>query len=179
MRTEVPFTLPMGYVDGNGNVHREGRMRLATARDEIEPLGDAGVRQNQAYLSVLLVARTVTQIGEITEITPELVEGLYAGDFDHLQRLYERINSNGDSVGVVTLPQLLTRVRGGYDRDRGRWPGGMRGPSRDQLLSETARLAYHFHWPLDTILDLEHADRYRFLAEAESLSVGSDETSGG
>jgi hypothetical protein len=104
MRTEVPFTLPKGYVDGNGNVHREGRMRLATARDEIEPLGDAEVRQNQAYLSVLLVARTVTRIGEITEITPELVEGLYAGDFDHLQRLYERINSNGESVGVVTCP---------------------------------------------------------------------------
>jgi hypothetical protein len=62
----------MGYVDGDGNIHREGRMRLATARDEIEP--------------------------------PELVEGLYAGDFDHLQRLYERINSNGDSVGVVTCP---------------------------------------------------------------------------
>jgi hypothetical protein len=94
----------MGYVDGDGNIHREGRMRLATARDEIEPLGDADVRQNQAYLSVLLVARTETQIGEITEITPELVEGLYAGDFDHLQRLYERINSNGDSVGVVTCP---------------------------------------------------------------------------
>jgi hypothetical protein len=54
----------------------------------------------------------------------------------------------------------------------------MRGPSRDQLLSETARLAYHFHWPLDTILDLEHADRHRFLAEAESLSVGSDDIPG-
>jgi hypothetical protein len=104
MRTEVPFTLPQGYVDPNGNVHREGRMRLATARDEIEPLGDAAVRQNQAYLSVLLVARTVTQLGDVTEITPELVEGLYAGDFDHLQRLYERINSNGDSVGVVRCP---------------------------------------------------------------------------
>ena len=104
MRTEVPFTLPQGYVDGNGSVHREGRMRLATARDEIEPLGDAAVRQNQAYLSVLLVARTVTRLGDVTEITPELVEGLYAGDFDHLQRLYERINSNGDSVGVVTCP---------------------------------------------------------------------------
>ena len=104
MRTEVPFTLPKGYVDGNGNVHREGRMRLATARDEIEPLGDAEVRHNQAYLSVLLVARTVTRIGEITEITPELVEGLYAGDFDHLQRLYERINSDGDPVGVVACP---------------------------------------------------------------------------
>ena len=104
MRTEVPFTLPQGYVDGSGNVHREGRMRLATARDEIEPLGDAAVRQNQAYLSVLLVARTVTRLGDVTEITPELVEGLYAGDFDHLQRLYERINSNGESVGVVTCP---------------------------------------------------------------------------
>ncbi|MGZ4184039.1 MAG: hypothetical protein ACXVUE_11975 [Solirubrobacteraceae bacterium] len=104
MRTEVPFTLPQGYVDGNGSVHREGRMRLATARDEIEPLGDAAVRQNQAYLSVLLVARTVTRLGDVTEITPELVEGLYAGDFDHLQRLYERINSNGDSVGVVRCP---------------------------------------------------------------------------
>ena len=104
MRTEVPFTLPKGYVDGNGNVHREGRMRLATARDEIEPLGDTEVRHNQAYLSVLLVARTVTRIGEITEITPELVEGLYAGDFDHLQRLYERINSDGDPVGVVACP---------------------------------------------------------------------------
>jgi hypothetical protein len=95
----------MGYVDTNGNVHREGRMRLATARDEIEPLGDAGVRQNQAYLSVLLVARTVTQIGEITEITPELVEGLYAGDFDHLQRLYERLNTDGEVVGSVTCPE--------------------------------------------------------------------------
>jgi hypothetical protein len=104
MRTEVPFTLPQGYVDASGNVHREGRMRLATARDEIEPLGNAAVRQNQAYLSVLLVARTVTRLGDVTEITPELVEGLYAGDFDHLQRLYERINSNGDSVGVVSCP---------------------------------------------------------------------------
>jgi hypothetical protein len=104
MQTEVPFTLPKGYVDGNGNVHRDGRMRLATARDEIEPLGHAEVRHNQAYLSVLLVARTVTRIGELTDITPELVEGLYAGDFDYLQRLYERINSDGDPVGVVACP---------------------------------------------------------------------------
>ena len=55
----------------------------------------------------------------------------------------------------------------------------MTRPSPEQLLAETARLAHHFHWPLDTILDLEHADRYRFLAEAESLSVGLDDTSGG
>ena len=105
MQTEVAFTLPRGYVDSAGSVHREGTMRLATARDEIEPLRQAEVRQNQAYLSVLLLARTVTRIGEITEITPALVESLYAGDFDHLQRVYERINANGDAVGVVHCPQ--------------------------------------------------------------------------
>src|SRR6478672_7961712 len=104
MRTEFPFTLPRGYVDASGNVHREGAMRLATARDEIEPLRSAEVRQNEAYLSVLLLARTVTRIGGFTEISPELVENLYAGDFDHLQRLYERINADGEAVGVVACP---------------------------------------------------------------------------
>jgi hypothetical protein len=104
MRTEIAFTLPKGYVDAGGKVHREGTMRLATARDEIEPLREVEVRQNQAYLAVLLLARTITRIGEVTEITPDLVEGLYAADFDHLQRLYERINSDGEAVGVVSCP---------------------------------------------------------------------------
>jgi hypothetical protein len=104
MRTEIEFTLPRGYVDSAGTVHREGTMRLATARDEIEPLREVAVRQNQAYLSVLLLARTVTRIGEISEISPELIEGLYAADFDHLQRLYERVNSDGEAVGVVSCP---------------------------------------------------------------------------
>jgi hypothetical protein len=104
MQTEIAFTLPRGYVDAAGVVHREGRMRLATARDEIEPLRELEVRQNQAYLSVLLLARTVTQIGDVTDITPQLIEGLFAADFDHLQRLYERINSDGDAVGVVSCP---------------------------------------------------------------------------
>ena len=104
LQTEFPFVLPKGYVDREGNVHREGTMRLATARDEIEPLRSAEVRANEAYLAVLLLARTVTKIGDFTEITPELIEGLYAADFDHLQRLYERINTDGEAVGVVACP---------------------------------------------------------------------------
>jgi hypothetical protein len=109
MQTEIEFTLPRGYIDGNGEVHRSGTMRLATARDEIEPLREIDVRHNGAYLTVLLLARTVTRIGAITEITPALVENLYAADFDHLQRLYERINSNGEAVGVVTCPNCSHR----------------------------------------------------------------------
>jgi hypothetical protein len=109
MQTEIEFTLPRGYVGPDGTVHRSGTMRLATARDEIEPLRDVQVRQNEAYLSVLLLARTITRLGTVTEVTPELVEGLYAADFDHLQRLYERVNTNGESVGVVSCPECSHR----------------------------------------------------------------------
>src|SRR5918999_2307918 len=104
MRTEYAFTLPKGYVDAAGAVHREGIMRLATARDEIEPLRDAQVRQNEAYLAVLLLSRVVVRIGAVTEVTPELIEELYAGDFDHLQRLYERLNTDGEAVGGGAWP---------------------------------------------------------------------------
>jgi len=104
MQTEIAFTLPRGYVAADGTVHREGVMRLATARDEIEPLRSSEVRDNQAYLSVLLLARTVERIGDVTEVTPQLIEDLFAADFDHLQRLYERLNSDGEAVGVVSCP---------------------------------------------------------------------------
>jgi len=106
VRTEVPFTLPQGYADAAGTVHREGVMRLATARDEIEPLRDASVRTNGAYLSVLLLARTVMRLGDLPaeQLTPDLIQDLYAVDFDHLQRLYERVNSSEEVVGTVTCP---------------------------------------------------------------------------
>src|ERR671915_2327502 len=112
MRTEYAFKLPRGYVDAAGNVHQEGTMRLATARDEIEPLRDAQARQNEAYLAVLLLSRVVTRIGDLTEITPEIVEGLYAADFDHLQRLYERINTDGEAVGGGTRPPCSPPLEG-------------------------------------------------------------------
>jgi hypothetical protein len=105
LHTEFPFVLPRGYVDDAGQVHRDGVMRLATARDEIEPLRDAEVRRNEAYLAVLLLSRVVTRIGDVTDVTPELVQELYAADFDHLQRLYERLNTDGEAVGAVTCPQ--------------------------------------------------------------------------
>jgi hypothetical protein len=104
LRTQYAFALPRGYVDASGAVHREGVMRLATARDELEPLRDPAVRENEAYLTVLLLARVILRIGDQTTITPELVEGLYAADFDHLQRLYERINSDSEAVGQVDCP---------------------------------------------------------------------------
>ena len=120
MKTEYAFMLPRGFVDAHGAVHKDGTMRLATARDEIEPLRDAAVRQNEAYLTVLLLARVVTRIGDITDVSPDVIERLYAADFDHLQRLYERLNTNGEVVGSVKCPECahqfevdLTQVEDG------------------------------------------------------------------
>jgi hypothetical protein len=104
VRTEFAFTLPRGYVDDAGAVHRDGTMRLATARDEIEPIRTPEVRQNEAYLSVLLLSRVVTKLGTVEPVTPDVVEGLFAADFDHLQRLYERLNTDTEAVGTVTCP---------------------------------------------------------------------------
>jgi len=109
MKTEHAFTLPKGYLDPAGVVHGEGVMRLATARDEIESLREPAARQNEAYLTVLLLSRVVTRIGDVTDITPELIQGLYAADFDHLQRLYERLNTDGEAVGSVSCPACAHR----------------------------------------------------------------------
>jgi hypothetical protein len=92
LASEVDFTLPQGYLDASGIVHRDGRMRLATARDELAPLVDPRVARNRAYLVVLLLAGVVTRLGSVPAVTPEVIEGLYATDFSFLQRLYRRLN---------------------------------------------------------------------------------------
>ncbi|MCW2997663.1 MAG: hypothetical protein JWQ20_4084 [Conexibacter sp.] len=104
VRTEVGFTLPVGVTGSDGEVHRDGVMRLATARDEIVPLASAEVRRNEAYLTVLLLARTVVSIGPVTDVDAAVIEELYAADFDHLQRLYERLNTDQEAVSAVCCP---------------------------------------------------------------------------
>src|SRR6478609_12059952 len=104
MTTKYPFTLPRGYVDGRGQVHREGVMRLATAGDEIWPQTDPRVRENPAYLSVLLLTRTVTRLGSLAEVDSFVVENLFASDLAFLQDLYRRINQDGGTTVQVTCP---------------------------------------------------------------------------
>lgn len=92
LQTEFPFTLPMGYVDQHGTLHREGTMRLATARDEIEPLRDARVQENEAYLTVILLARVVTELGTVSQVTPKTIESLFVADLAYLQGVYRTVN---------------------------------------------------------------------------------------
>lgn len=104
LTTEFPFVLPRGYVDRKGVVHRDGVMRLATARDEIGPQSDARVRQNAAYMTVLLLERTVTRLGSLTEVDSHVIEGLFASDLAFLQDLYRRINQDGHTEAFVSCP---------------------------------------------------------------------------
>jgi phage FluMu protein gp41 len=89
---EHQFTLPMGFMDEHGSLHRDGTMRLATAADEILPLQDPRVQKNPAYLSLILLSRVVTRLGTVEPITPKTMEGLFAGDLARLQELYNEIN---------------------------------------------------------------------------------------
>jgi hypothetical protein len=91
-RTETEFQLPKGYVDPSGMLHRQGVMRLATAADEILPLRDPRVQQNEAYLTVIVLSRVITRLGSLTDIHPGVIEGLYASDVAYLQRLYDELN---------------------------------------------------------------------------------------
>ena len=102
LKTEYEFTLPKGYVDGDGTLHRNGLMRLATARDEIEPLRDPRVADNEAYLTVILLSRVVTQLGSVSQVTPKTIEGLFAADLAYLQDLYGAINfEDPESMAAV------------------------------------------------------------------------------
>ena len=104
LRTEFPFILPRGYVDSSGTLHREGVMRLATAKDEIIPLRDPRVRENEAYLTVLLLSRVVTRLGRVGEVHPGIIENMFASDLAFLQDLYRRVNQEGTSQAAVTCP---------------------------------------------------------------------------
>ncbi len=110
LQTEFDFELPRGLVDKRGNVHRNGRMRLATARDELLPLNDERVRHNPAYLTVILLSRVLTKIGTLEEedITVSTIENLFATDLAFLQDLYRRVNTEGTTKAEVTCPACDT-----------------------------------------------------------------------
>src|SRR4051812_14167447 len=118
-QTEVSFTLPKGYLDGDGVLLREGVMRLATAADEILPLKDPRVQQNPAYLTIIVLARVITRLGSLPSINTKVVEGLFASDLGHLQALYERLNGEPDEAAAASYdPASLHGLAavGGGDR---------------------------------------------------------------
>ncbi len=106
IQTEFEFTLPKGYLDTDGNLHRKGVMRLARAMDEIVPMRDPRVKSNPAYATVLILSRVITRLGALEDISPAVIEGLFACDLNYLQKFYRRINEleAEDSASPAAFP---------------------------------------------------------------------------
>ncbi len=104
LQTEFPFSLPRGFVDSEGNLHRDGSMRLATAFDEIAPMKDPRVQANPAYLVIILLSRVITRLGALTSLNPKMLEGLFSADLAYLQDFYRRINEYGTTMVSVSCP---------------------------------------------------------------------------
>jgi len=107
IQTEYEFSLPIGYQDEEGTLHRDGVMRLATAADEILPLKDPRVQSNQAYLIIILLSRVITRLGGVSHINPKVIEGLYAADLAYLQEFYNQVNRTGTAALPTSCPQCL------------------------------------------------------------------------
>ncbi len=103
-KTEYEFILPRGFIDADGNVHREGVMRLANAKDEIAPLNDLRVQRNRAYLIIVLLSRVVTRLGNLSEVNSTVIENLFAADLRFLEEMYNRINED-EAMVEVTCPE--------------------------------------------------------------------------
>jgi hypothetical protein len=103
-QTEFKFTLPKGYVDKEGKVHREGVMRLATAMDEIAPLQDYRVQANRAYLVIILLSRVIVQLGDLRTVGPNIIESLFSSDLAYLQDFYRKVNEEGSAMLPAKCP---------------------------------------------------------------------------
>lgn len=90
--SEFEFTLPLGYRDGDGNLHRQGVMRLARAADEILPLKDHRVQANPAYLPIIVLSRVIVRLGTLQMVSTAVIEEMFSADFNYLQAFYNKIN---------------------------------------------------------------------------------------
>jgi hypothetical protein len=120
LQTEFQFTLPKGYVDEEGNLHREGVMRLATALDEIAPLRDPRVRANEAYMVIILLSRVITRLGSLSDVNPHVIEGLFTADLAYLQEFYQRVNGEGTTGLPAECPECGARFEVDFSQ-----PGGV------------------------------------------------------
>jgi hypothetical protein len=105
LQTEFNFTLPHGYVDSDGDIHKAGVMRLATANDEIAPMKDPRVQSNPGYLAIILLSRVITRLGDIPQVNPRVIEGLFAADFAFLEGMYRRVNTTGHNRIKTECPE--------------------------------------------------------------------------
>lgn len=105
MTTIYDFELPRGYVDTSGEVHKFGKMRLATAGDEIAATRDPRVLSNPSYLTIVILSKVIIEIEGVSVIAPTTMERLFTADLAFLQDMYQRINDITPPAMKVVCPE--------------------------------------------------------------------------
>ena len=111
METVFEFTLPKGYMDGAGELHRKGKMRLATAGDEISATRDPRVLSNPSFLTIVILSKVVTELDGVEMVSATLIEKLFTADLAFLQDMYQRINDIEPPTMEVVCPDCGKRFR--------------------------------------------------------------------
>jgi hypothetical protein len=156
LRTEFDFVLPKGLVDDDGTLHREGTMRLATARDELEPLRDPKVRDaDDPYLTVIVLSRVITSLGTKSRVTPRDIEGLFAADLAYLQDFYSVVNFGTDEEIDALVSSVDQALRA---------PAGRQGAAPSLIEPEPVA-------PAATGMDFEEMGADEDDSEAEPMPV--------
>ena len=117
-QTEYEFNLPKGYVDEAGTIHKSGRMRLATAKDELQASHHPKVKASPQYMSTVVLSYVITELGTLHEVTPEIIEQLFTSDMNFLENMYQTINQSEDAVIHVTCPYCGKRFTDTVDFTR-------------------------------------------------------------
>ncbi|MEO0985388.1 MAG: phage tail assembly protein [Cyanobacteria bacterium J06639_14] len=105
LTTEFVFSLPRGFMDEAGQLHREGTMRLATARDELMLQKDPRVQAQSTYGILLLLSQVIVRLGTLNTVTPADLECLFTQDFAYLREFYNRVNQQGHTTIATQCPQ--------------------------------------------------------------------------
>ena len=113
---EVEFILPLGYVDEEGKIHRQGKMRPATAYDELSIQENDKNLFNIRYRDILMLSQVIVELGEVKDMGPQVIEGLYEMDFIYLQMLYREVNSSYERKVEVRCPACgnIDKIRMAY-----------------------------------------------------------------
>lgn len=155
LQTEYEFTLPKGFIDSEGNLHKKGLMRLANAEDEIRPKKDPRVRGNEDYFDVIFLARVVTKLGSLSRVTTDVISKLFLEDFHYLKAKAIEINQSSP------LQQ--------EEEDSPEW---------DQIYKEITYLAYFLHWDYQTLINMDHRERQKWAKEVSELHARMNQSQG-
>lgn len=89
---QIEFDLPHGYVDKKGKLHKSGTMRVSTQDDEVLIKQHGKYKLDHSYAKIAILAKVVTKLGTLKQVTPEIIADLYADDLRFLKALYEELN---------------------------------------------------------------------------------------